>query len=691
MRHHAFWTFAALSLLLLAACPSADKTPPVTSPVPSALPSATASADASAPTAPAASKPAEAFTAKCAAKLASAKQQLAALLAVKDARTVASTLEPYNAISFEISNVDGEAGLMSEVHPDAAFRAAAEQCVKDVSSFVTDLNTNQALFKALGAVDASKADADTQRLAAHTLRDFRRSGVDKDDATRAHLKELNDGITATGLEFDKNIREDVRKVALEPAQLKGLPPDYVKAHPAATDGKVTLTTDYPDYIPFMNYAEDLGARKDLYVTYLNRGWPKNDAPLKKLLALRLEYAKILGYASWADYVTEDKMIKSGKNAQDFIDRITKAANGRAKREYGELLKRKKKDVPAATEVSEWEKTLYSQKVKKEAYAFDSQTVRPYFEFAQTRDGLLALTAKMYGLEYKPIAAAPKWHPSVDVYDVLRDGQKIGRIYLDLHPRDGKYKHAANFDVVPGMKGVQLPEAALVCNFPDPKNGAALMDHDEVVTFFHEFGHLMHAILGGGQRWVDFSGIRTERDFVEAPSQMFEEWAWDPGVLATFAKHTETHQPIPADVVKKMRRAHEFGKGASARQQMVYAGVSLRLHVEPEPAKLDTDKVLKEVQTKYGMFPFVDGTHFQASFGHLNGYSAMYYTYMWSLVIARDLLTEFKKKGLMEPATDRRYRDEILAKGGTKDAAVLVKSFLGRDYDFKAYEAWLNEE
>ena len=678
-------------MLVLAACPSAEKTPPPASPGAPPGNVATSLAGASSAKPPLPARPEEALAADCKALLGSSKERLANIVLVKDARTIANTLDPYNTLSFEISNMDGRAGLLSEVHPDAPYRAAAEQCVKDVASFSADLTTNQALFKALVAVDVSSADPDTKRVMEHTLREFRRSGVDKDEPTRKRLKELSDGMTAVGLEFDKNIREDVRKVALEPAQLKGLPADYVKGHAAGADRKVTITTDYPDYLPFMNYGEDLDARKQLYVAYLNRGWPKNDEALKKLLALRKEYATTLGYASWADYVTEDKMIKSGKNAQDFIDKITKAADKRAKREYGELLKRKKKDVPAATEVTEWEKTLYSQKVKREAYAFDSQTVRPYFEFGQTRDGLLAVTAKMYGLEYKAVPDAPKWHPDVDVYDVLKNGRKIGRIHLDLHPRDGKYKHAANFSFLPGVKGVQLPESALVCNFPDPKSGDALMDHDDVVVLFHEFGHLMHSILGGDQRWVSQSGIATERDFVEAPSQMFEEWAWDPGVLATFAKHRETHQPIPADVVKKMRRANEFGKGSSARQQMVYAGLSLRLHVEPEPASLDTSKVLREVQTKYGMFPYVDGTHFQASFGHLNGYSAMYYTYMWSLVIAKDLLTEFKKRGLMDPATDNKYRDEILAKGGTKDAAVLVKGFLGRDYDFKAYEAWLNDE
>ncbi len=678
-----------LALLLLSGCPNeAVTTPPVPPPVPTG--SATTSATATKPPDPPAPKPEEAYLQECKDHRKAAEDLRKVILAVTEARTVANTLEPYNTLSVHLVNAETKAELFAEVHPDAAMRASAERCVLLSTAFLNDLSLDLPLYKAISAVDVSKADEATKRLVERTLRDFKRSGVDKDDGTRGELKKINDELTTVGLSFDKKIREDVRTVKLDAAQLVGLPADYVKAHPAGADGKIAITTDYPDYLPFMQYGEDVPARKELYLANLNRGWPTNEETLKKILDLRRQYAEKLGYASWGDYVTEDKMIKSAKNAQEFIDKITKAADKRAKRDYAELLKRKKKDDPKATAVAEYEKTLYAQKVKKESYAFDGQSVRPYFPFAQTRDGLLAVTAKMYGLEYKNVADAPKWHPDVDVYDVMKDGAKIGRIYLDLHPREGKYKHAANFGLIPGVSGVQLPESVLVCNFPDPKKGEALMDHDDVETMFHEFGHLMHSILGGDQHWVYFSGVATERDFVEAPSQMFEEWAWDPGVLASFAKHKDTHEPIPAELVKKMRHAGEFGKGSDARQQMFYAELSLRLHVEKSPLTLDTTKVAREVQAKYGMFPFVEGTHLPVSFGHLNGYSAIYYTYMWSLVIAKDLLTSFKKNGLMDLTTDKKYRDEILAKGGSKDAAVLVKNFLGRDYDFKAYEAWLNE-
>jgi thimet oligopeptidase len=641
--------------------------------------------------------PAEELLDECHGAIDAAKALLALILVAPAPRTVESTLEPYNRLAIHLGNAYQKAALLSEVHPDPAIRATAEQCVKDVSSTQTEIGQHPALYAALAEVDVSRADEGTQRMVEHTRRDFRRAGVDRDEATRKRLKDLSDAMTATGLEFDKNIREDVHAVKLDPAQLEGLPHDYRTAHPPGADGKVTITSDYPDVLPFRAYAKDASARKALYMAFLRRGYPKNDEVLRKLLAQRKEFVTTLGYADWADYDTETRMVRTGRGARDFIEKITRAASERAHQDCAELLARKREDHPEAASVEDWEKWFYAEKVKREDYAFDSQAVRPYFEFTQTRDGLLAITAEMYGMEYRSVAGAdaPRWDPSVDVYDVVQSGEKLGRIYLDLHPRDGKFKHAAHFPMASGIAGVQLltqlPEGALVCNFPDPRKGEALMSHEDVVTMFHEFGHLMHHIFAGKQRWALFSGVATEWDFVEAPSQMFEEWAWDPAVLATFARHKETREPIPAELVKRMRHAKEFGKGSDARQQMFYAALSLGMHQEGDPATIDFPSYTKDAQAKYGCFPYVDGTHFYDGFGHLNGYGASYYTYMWSLVIAKDLLTAFKTNGLMDPVTDHRYRDLVLAPGGRKDAAMLVKDFLGRDYEFEAYEAWLNEK
>ncbi|HET9156707.1 MAG TPA: M3 family metallopeptidase, partial [Myxococcaceae bacterium] len=261
-----------------------------------------------------------------------------------------------------------------------------------------------------------------------------------------------------------------------------------------------------------------------------------------------------------------------------------------------------------------------------------------------------------------------------------------RMYLDLHPRENKFKHAAQFGMISGQAGRRLPESALLCNLPRP---GELMEYDDVRTLFHEFGHLMHHIVGGHTRWAANSGVRNEWDFVEAPSQMLEEWMRDAGVLQTFAREVRTGKPIPTKMVKQLRAADEFGKGVDVRQQMFYAATSLHLY-DRDPRGLELPSYVADIQSRYSPFPYVAGTTFYTGFGHLNGYSAVYYTYMWSKVIAKDLFTAFKAAGMFDPATSQRYRKDILEPGGGRPAAELVANFLGRPYDFRAYEAWLRE-
>jgi thimet oligopeptidase len=275
---------------------------------------------------------------------------------------------------------------------------------------------------------------------------------------------------------------------------------------------------------------------------------------------------------------------------------------------------------------------------------------------------------------------------------MYDGGKLaGRFYLDMHPRANKFSHAAQFDIRTGIEGRQIPEAALVCNLPGGDPGdAGLCEYNDVNTFFHEFGHLLHSMFAGHHKWVGTGGIRTEHDFVEAPSQMLEEWMRSPEVLATFAKDPKTGQVIPAELVKRMNRANDFGKGLLVRRQMVYAGMSLDCY-DRDPAGVSSDQLFSDLVKKYQPFPFVDGTHFQCSFGHLDGYSAVYYTYMWSLVIAKDMFSKFDPDHLLAPGAAKTYRQTVLAAGGSKPAAQMVHEFLGRDFNEQAWKKWLDSE
>ena len=457
-------------------------------------------------------------------RLARARSITDKMIAEKGKRTIENTLRPYDNALLELDAVASQASLIQNVHPDSGVRSAAEMASQKAEALSTEMSLNRKLYDALAAIDLAGANAETRYYVEKTLRDFRLAGVDKDDATRAKIKTLHEEIVQIGQEFDRNIRANKRTVtANSVAELDGLPADYIERHKPGADGKITLTTDYPDAIPVFSYAKNEDLRKRMYMEYNNRAFPANIETLKKLIAKRAELAQLLAYPNFADYVTADKMVGNQKNAAAFIDQVVSASGPRAETEYRTLLDRKKQDVADASVVNAWETAYYSELVKKSEYNFDAQSVRPYFPYERVKQGVLDVTSTLFGVTFKRVNA-PVWHPSVECYEVYDGGKLAGRFYLDMHPRADKYSHAAQFDVRTGVTGKQIPEAALICNFPggDPKD-PGLMEHSDVRTFFHEFGHLLHPMFAGHHEWVGTGGIRTEQDFVEAPSQMLEEW------------------------------------------------------------------------------------------------------------------------------------------------------------------------
>ena len=672
---------STLAFLVLAACGGAKPAPaPAPAPTPPASEPRPVAKTATPPVPPSA---ASVFLENCRRELSTGKGRIDAVVMVTAPRTVENTLAAYDDGNLHLLNAAMMASLGHEVEPDAGVRDAARTCEQEVQQVTTELSLDRALYDAIKAVDTSKADAETQRFQKNLLRDFRRAGVDLPEPQRVRIKAIEEELTKLSQQHAENIANDVRYVEVDDkAKLAGMPADWIAAHPPQANGKIRITTDYPDYMPFMAYAEDDALRKELYTQFDNRASATNEPILQRILVLRAEKAKLLGFRDWADYQSDDKMLRGGKAAAAFIERVATLARPRSAKDLKELLAQLKKTDPKAKTVGIWQKDYLSEKVKQAAYAVDSAEVRKYFAFDNVLAGLLGITSEIYDIQYQAVPDAKAWEPSVKVYDVTRGGTKLGRIYLDLHPRANKYKHAAQFSIKNGIVGKQLPEGALVCNF-----STGLMDHGEVVTMFHEFGHLMHHTLGGRQKWSTQSGVATEWDFVEAPAQMFEEWAFSYDTLSRFAKDPATGAVIPKELVAKLAKARTFGLGIATMRQMYFASLSLRYH-QLDPAKLDQLAVAKELSAKYMPYPYVDGTKTYTSFGHLVGYSSMYYTYMWSLSIAKDLLTPFAKPGLLSLPVTKKYRDTILAPGGTKDAADLVKDFLGRPYNFKAFEKFL---
>jgi thimet oligopeptidase len=630
----------------------------------------------------------EVFLETCRADIGRAKATADRFKAGHAATDTLALLDEYDTAAGLLANAAARSSLAWNVHPDKALREAATTCESEVDNASTELSLDGAVYAAVAKLDVSNADAATRYYVQRALRDFRRAGVDRDDATRARIKALRESLVTLGQEFGSTVAADVRRVEIDPAELDGLPDDYKRAHPPAANGKIVLTTNNTDYVPFMTYAKSEAARERLWKTYRQRGAPKNLDVLDRMLTARHELAGLLGFETWADYITGDKMIGTRQNVESFIARIAAAADARMTADYNEILARKRREVPSATSVNAWDSAYRQEQVKTEQYNFDSQSVRPYFEYTKVRQGVMDLTSRMFGVTYRRVTDAVVWHPDVEAYDVLDGSRVLGRIYLDMYPRDDKYKHYAQFTLANGKAGRALPEGVLVCNFPKPGAEPALMLHSDVETLFHEWGHLLHHVFGGDTRWTGISGVATEWDFVEAPSQMLEEWTWAPETLQTFAMHHQTGQPIPTDLVKRMKAADEFGKGLAVRQQMFYASISLDLHSQ-DPKGLNTSKIVANLQRQFTPFAFVDGTFFEASFTHLDGYSAIYYTYMWSLVIAKDMFTVFNRNGLLDASTAARYRKAVLEQGGSKPAADLVADFLGRPYNFAAYEEWLN--
>ena len=625
--------------------------------------------------------------------LADAREMLATLLGVEGKRTVANTLVPFDELLLRASEVSQQGDILFNVHPDEAMRETGDQVHQETQRFLTELTLNRPLYEAFNAVNAEGEDEETQYALFKILRDFRRAGVDRDEATRAKIQALRDEIVAVGQEFDGNIREDTRSIRLESVEeLDGLPEDFIASHPPDEEGTIVVTTDYPDLFPVLQYANREDVRRRLSWEHLNRGYPVNMQVLDALLVRRRELADILDYDSYAAYVTEDKMIQTAQAAEEFIDRITNLAGSRSQEDYKALLAAKQEDNPEARTLEAWDRLYYAEKVRAAQHDFDSREMRAYFRFEGVLEGLLSITSKLFGVRYQAVQDSPVWHSSVRVYDVFEEKTHLGRIYLDLHPREAKFTHAASASVASGVLGVQLPQNLLMCNFPDPSEveGPALMDHLGVVTFFHEFGHLIHSILSGHRRWAYNTMSHLEWDFIEAPSQLLEEWTWDAETLQTFATHHETGTPVPTELVERMRGADALGRGLFVRRQMFLAALSLNYYTR-NPEGLDTTAVAKALQRKYDIVPWYDGTHLQCNFGHLNGYSAIYYTYMWSLVIAKDLFTRFEAEGsLLDPAEAARYRGLVLGPGSARPAAELIEAFLGRPPSFDAYEAWINE-
>jgi len=627
------------------------------------------------------------------ARLAAHEVAIAALLAVQGVRTPENSLRLYDVALEQLSLAGAQAGVLNSVAAEKAVRDQAQDEAQRIAEAGTNLSLNRPVYEALSAIDLTGADDATKHYLQRTLLSYRLAGVDKDDATRTHLGELHEKATRLSLEFSRNIQEGAKTVVVEnAAELEGLPEDYLARHQPNCDGHFLLTTDQPDMQPVMTFAKSDALRERMFLAYNTRAYPVNGQILLDLLAVRQEIATLLGFSSWANLATADQMMSSAANVRSFIGKLEEASRGGAKREYGMVLEFARKHDPTLKIMNAASRGYWYEQYRRAAFDFDSNAVRPYFPYAQVEQGVLDTAAKLFDVVFRK-STAPGWHASVTVYDVLElDGETaVGRFYLDMHPREGKDKWFSATPVVTGVKGRYLPEAGLICNFPGGEDGdPGLMQYSDVVTYFHEFGHLMHAILGGHTKWAGLSGFATEGDFIEVPSQMLEEFFRDVALLQSFARHYETGEVLPAELIQKMKLAGAFGRADWVRSQLYYTTLSLDLH-DQDPAGIDLDRVTKSLYESLQPWQWIEGNRMYASFGHLMGYSSNYYTYAFDKVIALDFFAQFDPADLLGCEAGTNYRKKVIEQGGSRPGRQMVRDFLGRDEEFSAFTDWLNEE
>jgi thimet oligopeptidase len=632
----------------------------------------------------------EALSAWVGARLAAHEAALAALLAVEGPRTPDNSLRLYDAAIEQLSLAGSQAGVLNSVAVEKTVRDQAQLEAQRIAMAGSALSLNRAVYDALSAIDLTGVSPATRHYVERTLLSYRLSGVDKDQATRDRLQALHEKATGIALEFSRNIQEGAKSITATGAELDGLPPDYLARHPADAHGNVTLTTDPPDMQPVMTFAANTVLRERMFLAYNTRAYPANKDLLLQLLATRQEIADVLGFRSWADLATADQMMGSAANVRTFLEKLNQASRDGARHEHQLVLDFASSREPGLEAIDIVSRGYWYEQYRRARLDFDSQSVRPYFPYAQVEAGVLSTAARLFKVEFRP-STGSAWDPAVSVFDVFETGTRVGRFYLDMHPREGKDKWFSAAPIVTGVRGRYLPEAALICNFSGGDGSdPGLMQYSDVVTFFHEFGHLMHAILGGHTEWAGLSGFATEGDFIEVPSQMLEEFFRDEKLLQSFARHYQTGAILPSELIRNMKGAGAFGRADWVRAQLYYTTLSLDLH-DQNPASLDLDEITKRLYQSLQPWTWREGNRMYASFGHLTGYSSNYYTYAFDKVIALDFFAQFDANDLLGCDAGAKYRKTVLEQGGSKPGRQLVRDFLGRDEEFSAFSKWLNEE
>jgi thimet oligopeptidase len=625
------------------------------------------------------------ITARCEAELKSYRAMLAAMEARKGPDGV---LAEFNRLTLTAGDFIRPVSLMSSVSPDKATRDAAKTCLQTVTPFFTEIYQSRALFE---RVDALKPrDAIDAQYRADLIESFEDSGASLPPEKQARAKAINEELTKLSLAFRRNIDEDPTKVKVTLDEAKGLPQAWIDARRRDDAGNLVLDLEYPTVGPFMSNSASEAARERLSRAMSNRGGRQNLELLDRAVVLRHEMAQLYGYPDYPTFLLRRRMAETPAAVHDFLARVKGTVEAQERSELEEL--RADKAAVLGKPVNEvklnrWDVPFHQERLRRARYSVNQEELRAFFPTDASVKFALKVAERLYGIEVVEAEVA-RWHPDVryfDVHDRKPDGSRgefIGGIYLDLYPRDGKYSHAAAAPTFPASTlAGRKPASVMMANF----NRTGLTA-GELRTLLHEFGHVLHGVLSTA-RYAGQAGTSVKRDFVEAPSQMFEEWTRRPESLALLAEVCPQCPRLGADQIQRIERARNFGRGIHYSGQLLYATYDMTLHSGAPKPSLET-WIAVEKATPLG---YVEGTIKPANFGHLmGGYAAGYYGYLWSEVIAADMLSAFKGR-LMDEQLGRRYRTTILSRGGEQPPRQLVETFLGRSISPDAFFAELTRK
>jgi Zn-dependent oligopeptidase len=596
-------------------------------------------------------------------------------------------LAPLDRAAAIIAEAYGATAFMGYVHPDAETRNAGKEVEEALQKWGVEVVFRDDLYAAVRAFsttpEAASLAGERARFLEFSLRDLRKAGHELPPEVRAEVKELTQRLVELGVVFEQNIAEHEDQLTVDRSGLEGLPDSYVEGlKPADVEGSYQVTMAYPDVIPFLENASRRDLRERLMFKFNTRAVEPNRPLLEEAVRIRQTIADRFNAPSWAHHVLEERMAKSPEAVDAFYHGLVPPLQEKARDEIRAMTELLEGDPPLQV----WDWRYLDTQLRKRDYGVDPMEVASYFPLQQVLDGMLDLTGEMFGLSYQVVESSA-WHPDVITYAIhdRADGHLISHFYMDLFPREGKFSHAAAFPLVPGYLkpdgSYQRPVSAIVANLTKPTaDRPSLLQHQEVETLFHEFGHILHQTLTRAEL-VRFSGTATERDFVEAPSQIMENWTWQAPVLRRFARHYQTGEAIPDRLVDQLVAARNLNIAIATLRQVQFGLLDMGYH-GPEPDK-DLDRVLRRA-SEVALLPFQEGTFMPAAFGHLFGYDAGYYGYLWSEVFGDDMWSRFETEGIVNPEVGAAYRRAILERGGTRDGGDLLRDFLGREPSNQAF-------